>query len=167
MPRYRTVLSILEWPNNSWTARRFPVRRQISVALVRRSEWVPTCRDRDRCRESSRRPGAHIAGSTGPGPAGAAQRTESRRAFCPRRGCSHRPPAGFVPSLRTVPARRSFLAHHCPLDGVSVRRNVFHLEGNDIATAQLAVDCKIEHRQVALAICDLELGADRPDVLRP
>ena len=28
-----------------------------------------------------------------------------------------------------------FLAHRCALDGVSVRRNVFHLEGDDIATA--------------------------------
>ncbi len=27
MPRYRTVLSIFECPNNSWTARRLPVRR--------------------------------------------------------------------------------------------------------------------------------------------
>jgi hypothetical protein len=60
-----------------------------------------------------------------------------------------------------------FLAHRCALDGVSVRRNVFHLEGDDIATAQLAVDCQIEHRQVALAVCDLELCADRPDVFRP
>jgi hypothetical protein len=35
---------------------------------------------------------------------------------------------------------RLFLAHRCALDGVRVRRNVYHLEGDDIATAQLAID---------------------------
>src|ERR1022692_2322008 len=60
-----------------------------------------------------------------------------------------------------------FLAHRGTLDGVTVRRNVLYLEGDDIAPAQLAVDRQIEHRQVALAVRDLELGADRPDVLWP
>ena len=41
MPRYLTVLSILVWPSKSCTARKLPVRRQISVAFVRRSECVP------------------------------------------------------------------------------------------------------------------------------
>jgi hypothetical protein len=41
MPRYRTVLSSLVCPSNSWTARRFLVRRYISVALVRRIVCVP------------------------------------------------------------------------------------------------------------------------------
>jgi len=35
------VLSRLECPSRSWTARRFFVRRQIDVALVRRSGCVP------------------------------------------------------------------------------------------------------------------------------
>src|ERR1700731_4655 len=59
------------------------------------------------------------------------------------------------------------LAHRRAFNGVSVRRNVLDLESDDIATAQLAVDRQIEHRQVALAVCDLELGPDRPDVLWP
>jgi hypothetical protein len=66
-----------------------------------------------------------------------------------------------VCSVTSDPARLSFLAHRCALDGVSVRRNILHLEGDDIATAKLAVDCPIEHRQVALAVCDLEFCADR------
>jgi hypothetical protein len=37
-----------------------------------------------------------------------------------------------------------------------VRSNVFNLDGKDIATAQLAVDRKIEHRQVARSALDLE-----------
>jgi hypothetical protein len=62
----------------------------------------------------------------------------------------------------------SLLLAHCrAINGVSVRRNVLDFEGNDIATAQLTVDGQIEHRQVAFAVCDLELCADRPDVFWP
>jgi hypothetical protein len=43
-----------------------------------------------------------------------------------------------------------FLAHRCALDGVAVRRNILHLESDNIATAQLAVDRKIEHRRSRL-----------------
>src|SRR6202040_2682278 len=41
MPRYLTVLSIFVCPNSSWTAGKLPVRRYMSVALVRRRECVP------------------------------------------------------------------------------------------------------------------------------
>jgi hypothetical protein len=41
------------------------------------------------------------------------------------------------------------------------------LKATTFATAQFAVDGEIEQRQVALAICQLKLGADRPDVLWP
>ena len=41
IPRYRTVLSSLEWPSSNCTARRFLVRLYISVAFVRRSVCVP------------------------------------------------------------------------------------------------------------------------------
>lgn len=41
MPRYRTVDSSLECPSSSCTARRFFVRRYISVAFVLRIECVP------------------------------------------------------------------------------------------------------------------------------
>jgi hypothetical protein len=51
-----------------------------------------------------------------------------------------------------------FLAHRGPLDGVTVRRDVLYLEGDDIAPSQLAVDRQIEHRQVALAVRNLEFG---------
>jgi hypothetical protein len=62
----------------------------------------------------------------------------------------------------------------CPSPSSSARSsgngcatNVLDLEGDNIATAQLAVDRHIEHRQVARAPRDLQLGADRPDVLWP
>jgi hypothetical protein len=39
-------------------------------------------------------------------------------------------------------------------------------EGDNIAATQLTVDRKIEHRQVACSMFDLELGPYRPDVFR-
>jgi hypothetical protein len=50
------------------------------------------------------------------------------------------------------------------LDRISVWSNVLDLEGDNIAAAQLAVDGEVEQRQVALAVCDLKYGTNRPDV---
>jgi len=62
---------------------------------------------------------------------------------------------------------RLLLADRGLINGISVRGNVFDLESDDIATAQLTVDGQIEHRQVARSPPNLELGADRPNVLWP
>jgi hypothetical protein len=48
---------------------------------------------------------------------------------------------------------------------ISIWSNVLDLEGDDIAAAQLAVDGHIEQRQIADSFLDLQLGADRPDML--
>jgi hypothetical protein len=58
------------------------------------------------------------------------------------------------------------LSHGRPIGSVAVRGNVFDLDGDDIATAQLAVDCKIKHRKVARSPLHLQPRPDRPDVLR-
>ena len=47
----------------------------------------------------------------------------------------------------------------------AARGDVLDLDANDITPAQLAVDCKIEHRQVAFLAVQLELSTDRPHVL--
>jgi hypothetical protein len=59
------------------------------------------------------------------------------------------------------------LAHRRALNALAVRDNILDLEGDDITTAQLVVDRQIEHREVALAVCYLELDANQPDVLWP
>jgi hypothetical protein len=46
-----------------------------------------------------------------------------------------------------------------------MRRNVLNLKRDDIATAQLAVDREIEHRQIARASLYLQLGSNCPNVL--
>ena len=57
-------------------------------------------------------------------------------------------PAGFL------------LPYRCAVDGISVRCNVFDLEGDDIAAAQLAVDGEIEHGEVAGSSLDQQSGSD-------
>src|SRR3984893_2541584 len=60
---------------------------------------------------------------------------------------------------------RLFLPDGGAIDGVSMGRDVVDLESHDIATAQLAVDGEIEHRQISGASLDLQLGPDRPNML--
>jgi hypothetical protein len=40
--------------------------------------------------------------------------------------------------------------------------NVLGFESDDIPTKPIAVDGEIEQRRVALAVCELKFGADRP-----
>ena len=75
--------------------------------------------------------------------------------------------AGLFGDLEPYRPAGFLLADRRSLNGVPVRGDVLDFESDDIATAQLAVDGEIEQRQVALAVCHLELGADRPDVFWP
>ena len=59
------------------------------------------------------------------------------------------------------------LPDRCSIDGIALGGNVLHLEGDDIASAQFAVDGEIEHRQIAGPSFDLQLGSDRPNMLGP
>ena len=115
-----------------------------------------TRRDRDRCRVSTRRRDVRIAGSIGHGLAGAARRGEqefARLLVCGANVVIDRLP-GLFSDLEPDWQASLFLAHCRALDGVAVGGDVLDLEGDDIAAAQLAVDCQIEHRQVAFAVCD-------------
>ena len=40
-----------------------------------------------------------------------------------------------------------------------------HLENNKITASQLAVDCEVEERNVAVVLCDRETNADGPNML--
>jgi len=55
---------------------------------------------------------------------------------------------------------RLFLPHGCAIDGMPVWRHIFHFQADHIAAAEFAVNCEIEHRQVALSAFDLQFGAD-------
>jgi hypothetical protein len=58
--------------------------------------------------------------------------------------------------------RSLVLARNGPLPAGS---DILDPDGDDITPTKLAVDCQIEHRQVASAAFDLELRPNRSDVL--
>src|SRR6516225_4415493 len=58
------------------------------------------------------------------------------------------------------------LAHRRAIDGVSVRRHI-HLEADDVAASQLAIDGQIEHREIAHSSFDLQFVPNRPNVFGP
>jgi hypothetical protein len=53
------------------------------------------------------------------------------------------------------------------LDGMAIRSNVIDPDPDKIATTQLAIDRKIEQRQIANLSVDLQPGSDCPDVFLP
>jgi hypothetical protein len=50
---------------------------------------------------------------------------------------------------------------------ITIGSNIIDPDGDYIAAPQLTVDGKIEHRQVTCTPLNLELGANRPDMLLP
>ena len=50
---------------------------------------------------------------------------------------------------------------------VAVRGHVIDSESNEIAAAQLAIDCEVEERQVPHAPLQLQSGTDGPDMTDP
>jgi hypothetical protein len=66
---------------------------------------------------------------------------------------SDKPPC-FLPPVR------------CAIRRVSAGSNILYPDRNDITGTEPAVDCQIEHGEIAIAALDLELCADRPDVFR-
>jgi hypothetical protein len=73
-----------------------------------------------------------------------------------------RPPESIAGRWSAVNAAIQRL-HHV----ITVGRDVLDLQRNDIAGAELAIDCKIEHRKVARSLLRLKFASDRPDVLGP
>lgn len=58
------------------------------------------------------------------------------------------------------------LADGGTINGDPVRSHILNLEADDIAASELTVDGKIEHGKIACSALDLQLGPDRPDMLR-
>lgn len=46
------------------------------------------------------------------------------------------------------------------------RKDVAHLQAGQVTSPKLAVDGRVEQRQVASVVCHLQADADRPDVFR-
>jgi len=48
------------------------------------------------------------------------------------------------------------------IESVAIRRHVIDSDRYDITSAQLAVDSKVEQREIARAFFDVQFGSDRP-----
>jgi hypothetical protein len=55
----------------------------------------------------------------------------------------------------------------CSIRCVAASSDILDPDGDDVAATKLAVDCQIEHCEVASAALDLELCPDGPDVFGP
>jgi len=74
--------------------------------------------------------------------------------------------AGLLAQFKSDRSPGFLLPHRCAIRRVSASGDIFDPDGNDITATKFAVDCQIEHGQIASAALDLKLCPDRPDVLR-
>jgi hypothetical protein len=72
--------------------------------------------------------------------------------------------AGLLAQLKPDRPSGFLLPHRCAIRCVSACGYILDADGDDITAAKLAVDCQVEHGEVASAAFYLELGPDRPDV---
>ena len=72
---------------------------------------------------------------------------------------------GLIAQFRSDRPARFLLPDARSIRRVTAGGNILDPDGNDVAATKFAVDCQIEHGQVASATFDLEFRSDRPDVL--
>jgi hypothetical protein len=70
--------------------------------------------------------------------------------------------AGLLAQFKSDGPSGFLLPDCCAIRRISACGDIFDPEGDDIAATKLAVDCQIEHGEVASAPLDLELCPDRP-----
>src|SRR5216683_2203590 len=73
--------------------------------------------------------------------------------------------AGLFAQFKSDGSPSFLLSDRCAIGRVSASGDILDPNGDDITAAKLAVDCQIEHSQIASAAFDLEFRPDRPDVL--
>jgi hypothetical protein len=73
---------------------------------------------------------------------------------------SHLPPDGSARSIKSDRTPDFLLTNRCAIRRVSATGEILDSDGNDITAPKLAVDCQIEHGQVASAAFNLELRSD-------
>jgi hypothetical protein len=74
--------------------------------------------------------------------------------------------AGLLAQFKSDGPASFLLSNRCAIRRVAAGGDVLNPDGNDVTAAKLAVDCQIEHREVANSAFDLELRPDRPDMFR-
>jgi hypothetical protein len=72
--------------------------------------------------------------------------------------------AGLFAQFKSDGSPGFLLSDRCAIGRVTACGDILDPNGDDITAAKLAVDCQIEHGQVASAAFDLEFRPDRPDM---
>jgi hypothetical protein len=72
--------------------------------------------------------------------------------------------AGLFAQLKSDGPPGFLLPDSCAIRRVAAGGDILDPDGDDVAATKLAVDCQIEHGEVASAALDLELCPDRPHV---
>jgi hypothetical protein len=116
-----------------------------------------------RFRSTQRRDG-HIGGLSYCGRGRDGLRIRTRQTVCRWPRDSHRPPDGFARPIQSDRPPSFLLPDRCAIRRVSAGSDILYPDRDDITGTELAVDCQIEHGEIASAALDLELCADRLDV---
>ena len=74
--------------------------------------------------------------------------------------------AGLLTQFKSDRSPGFLLPNRRAIRRVSACGDVLDPDGDHITSTKLAVDCQIEHGQIASAALDLKFRPDRPDVLR-
>src|SRR5206468_12075429 len=72
--------------------------------------------------------------------------------------------AGLLTQFKSDRPSGFLLPDRCAIRRVSTGSDILDPDGDDITATKLAVDCQIEHGEIASTALDLELCPDRPDV---
>src|ERR1700716_3441135 len=75
--------------------------------------------------------------------------------------------AGLLAQFKSDGPPGFLLSDGCAIRRVAAGGDILDPDGDDVTAAKLAVDCQIEHREVANSAFDLKLRPDRPDMFRP
>src|ERR1700694_719400 len=72
--------------------------------------------------------------------------------------------AGLFAQFKSNGSASFLFSGRCAIGRVSACGDILEPNGNNITATKFAVDCQVEHGEVASAAFDLELCPDRPDV---
>jgi len=133
---------------------------------VRRREWVPNSLGSD-IADPIRHQTRVLSGRDAETHSGAAGEQKFPRRLVGAADVVVNRLASLLSQFEPDRAAGLFLAYRCPVNRVPARGAVLDPEGDNITTAQLAVNCQIKHCQVAGAALDLKFGSDGPDMLGP
>jgi hypothetical protein len=72
--------------------------------------------------------------------------------------------SGLLRQFKSVRLSGLFLSYRCAISRVSARGDILDFDRDDVTATKLAINCQVEHGEVANATLNLELRPNRPDM---